>query len=68
MSGYKPTRKTPTDAAAEKAWVEIMKLAEENALIVQAYGGVATLAMPDEQRKGGIRERTLRMGLFELEP
>ena len=68
MSGYKPTSgKAPTDKQAEQAWTQIMAIAERNALIVQAYSGTATLAVPVEQRKAGIRERVLRMGLFELE-
>ena len=57
----------PDDAAADRAWVQIMEIARKHALIVQAYGGVATLAIPSEQRKAGIREQTLRMELFELE-
>ena len=66
--GYRPTSgKAPSDAAAEEAWADIMRIAEANALIVQAYGGVATLAVPVEQRKAGVRERVLRAGLFELE-
>lgn len=66
--GYRPKYgRAPTDAMAATAWDQIMRIAEANALIVQAYGGVATLAMPDEQRKAGIREQTLRAGLFELE-
>ena len=66
--GYKAKYgKAPTDAMAEAAWDQIMKIAKANALIVQAYGGVATLAVPSEQRKAGIREQTLRMELFELE-
>lgn len=64
---YKPSRPTPTDEAAGRAWGQIMAIAEANALIVQAYGGVATLAVPEEQRKAGIREKVLRAGLFELE-
>ncbi|MGH9022589.1 MAG: hypothetical protein ACRDV9_05750 [Acidimicrobiia bacterium] len=67
-SGYRPTEgKAPSDEEAGAAWDSIMKIAEKNALIVQAYGGVATLAMPSEQRKAGVREQTLRAGLFELE-
>lgn len=57
----------PSDEEAAKVWKQIMDLAAPCALIVQAYGGVATLAMPDEQRKAGIRNQTLRMELFELE-
>lgn len=57
----------PPDAAAEKVWDQIMALASRNALIVGAYGGVATLAIPSEQRKAGVRELVLRAGLFRLE-
>ena len=64
---YEPESRVPTDKQAEKAWNEIMKIASENALIVQAFSGTATLALPAEQRKAGIRERVLRSGLFELE-
>jgi hypothetical protein len=53
-------RPTPTDQAADAAWDKIMAIAEEHALIVQSYGGVATLAVPVEQRKAGIRDRCLR--------
>lgn len=49
----------PSDAQALKAWEEIMRLAESHALICAAYGGVATLALPEEQRKAGIRGRVL---------
>jgi hypothetical protein len=67
--GYRPTSGVPPgDKAAAEAWIQIMALAEAHALIVQAFGGVATLAMPDEQRKAGIRDRVLRAGLWELEP
>lgn len=45
-----------------------MKIAEANALILQAYGGVATLATPKAQREvEGVGERVLRTGLWELE-
>mgnify|MGYP000889981721 CR=1 FL=1 len=50
----------PSDAACEQAWGQIMKLAEEHCLIVQAYGGVATLAVPEEQRKQGVRAVVLQ--------
>lgn len=50
----------PSDAECSKAWERIMKEATDHCLIVQAYGGTATLAMPEEQRRAGIRERVLR--------
>jgi hypothetical protein len=43
----------------DQAWTEVMELATRHALIVQAYGGTATLAHPREQRRVGIRARTL---------
>ena len=55
----KPTKRAPSDVTAGKAWEAIMEIATQNCLIVNAYGGVATLAMPDEQRKAGLRERIL---------
>lgn len=58
----------PSDEEAAAAWDRIMKDAAHHALIVQAYGGVATLAIPAEQRRAGIRERILKMELYELEP
>jgi len=42
-------------------WRRVMKLAEENGYIVQAYGGVATLATHEEQKKAGIYEKTQKM-------
>jgi hypothetical protein len=65
---YKPKNGgAPSDAEAEKAWDEIMKIASKHGLIIQAYGGAATLALPQVQRRAGLRERVLRAGLFELE-
>jgi hypothetical protein len=66
---YRPTNgPAPSDADAEKAWAQIMQIAEANALILRAYGGVATLATPRSQREAdGLRERVLRTGLWELE-
>ena len=60
-------KKAPSDQEAAKAWKKIMAIAEAHALICQAYSGTATLAMPDEQRKAGIRENVLQMGCFEPE-
>ena len=60
-------RQVPADAEAHKAWDQIMVIAGSHALIVQACGGVATLATPEEQRKAGLRERVLATGLFEQE-
>ena len=59
VSDRKDWRVTPSDADAAKAWDEIMEIASKHCLVVQAYGGVATLAMPEEQRSAGIRQRTL---------
>ena len=68
MKAYEPKNgAAPDDATAEAAWGEIMALAERHALIIFAYGGVATLAVPSAQRKAGIRETVLRAGLWMLE-
>jgi hypothetical protein len=52
-------RTAPPDAESNKAWDQIMKIAQQHALIVSAYGGVATLACPEDQRKAGVRETVL---------
>lgn len=49
----------PPDAACAKAWERIMEIASSHALILQAYGGTATLALPANQRTAGIRQRVL---------
>ena len=47
-------------------WQEVMDLAQKYGFIVQAYGGVATLATHEEQKKAGIYERTQKAaGLWE---
>ncbi len=45
----------------DKNWDEVMKLAEGYGFIVQAYGGIATLATHEEQKKAGIYEKTQEM-------
>jgi hypothetical protein len=50
----------PSDEACEKAWDQIMAIARDHCLIIQAYGGVATLAIPQEQRRGDCRETVLQ--------
>ncbi len=65
---YQPKNGTaPSDASANAAWDQIMKIAAPHALIVSAGGGVATLATPAAQRDAGIRNRVLRMELMALE-
>ena len=49
----------PTDKQASKAWDQIMRIAKKHALVVQAYGGVATLVIPEEQRSAGCRRAVL---------
>lgn len=49
----------PSDAACARAWETIMRMATAHALILQAYGGVATLAMPEDQRAADIRTTVL---------
>lgn len=58
---------TPSDGASAQAWDRIATLARDHALIVQAYGGVMTLATPEEQRNAGLRAQCLRMGNFDQE-
>ena len=50
----------PSDTACAEAWNRIMEIARAHALVVQASGGVATLALPEAQRTAGLWERTLR--------
>ena len=52
-------RVAPDDRACDDAWARIMEIATTHCLIVQAYSGVATLALPAEQRKAGIRRQVL---------
>jgi hypothetical protein len=51
----------PSDAACDAAWDQIMGIAKRHALVIEAYGGVATLAVPTEQRSHGLRAGVLKM-------
>lgn len=54
-------RTAPTDKDAEALYARLMREASEAGLIVQAYGGVATVAIPREQRKReGLRAEVLQ--------
>lgn len=64
---YQPKNEVPTDADVSRAWQKIATLARDNALVISAYGGVMLLAMPEEQRRQGLRAKALRAGLFQLE-
>ncbi len=55
----KAKRSAPSDEKCMKAWEQIMEKATEHCLIVGSYGGTATLALPEEQRNAGIREKVL---------
>lgn len=55
----KPLRIVPTDEECGAAWDAIMEIAERHCLITMAFGGVACLAVPREQREAGIRENVL---------
>ena len=57
MTQARPT--APPDAACDRAYDEIMAIARAHALVVSAAGGVAALAIPREQRAGGVREHAL---------
>lgn len=54
-----PRPPAPSDVAAERGYEELVKRAAELGLVVGAYGGVATLAIPSEQRKHGLRAAVL---------
>lgn len=58
----------PPDAVCDAAWDEIMAIAKRHALIVQAYGGVATLATPAAQRESGLRAKVLAMHRYDETP
>lgn len=45
----------------EEAYTEIGRIAEEHALIAQAFGGVITVVHPDTQRQHGIEANCLYM-------
>lgn len=45
----------------EEAYTEIGRIAEEHALIAQAFGGVITVVHPDVQRQYGIEAKCLYM-------
>lgn len=63
MPDTRPRRKCPSDEVTGEAWKTIMALARKHCLIIQAYGGTATLAMPQDQRRAGIRSKVLDMEL-----
>jgi hypothetical protein len=54
----------PSDVVCAEAWKRVMEIARAHALIVQASGGSAVLAVPEVQRMAGLRERTLRAHLM----
>jgi len=43
-----------TQMSEQEQWDEVMRMAEEYGLIIQAYGGTAILMSHDEQRKQDI--------------
>ena len=49
----------PLDIDANAAYMRALKIAEDAGLVISAYGGVAVIATPAEQRKSGDRARTL---------
>lgn len=49
----------PSDAEAERVYDDVMRRAAAAGLVVHSYGGVATLAVPCEQRKAGVRDQVL---------
>jgi hypothetical protein len=61
MSHREPFPPAPLDEACTAAWDRIMAIAREHCLVASASGGVAALAVPEEQRAAGIRDRVLAM-------
>jgi len=62
-----PTRykqDAPPDREALKAWKQIMDIASKHALITFAYGGMAILQIPSEQRRTGHRQEVLQSELM----
>ena len=45
-----------SDMTHEEAYDEVCRIARENALIHQGYGGVVVIVHPDTQREQGIYE------------
>jgi len=60
MNAHNTKKPAPPDAKALKAWDAILRIARDHCLVVSAYGGVATLATPEEQRRHGVRAQVLR--------
>lgn len=56
----KYAKTAPPDADAIEVYTQVLRRAETAGLVVQAYGGVATLAIPSEQRKAGVRATVLQ--------
>lgn len=54
-------RACPSDSDCYNAWNQIASIARDHCLVIQAYGGVMILAMPEDQREEGIRDKVLRM-------
>lgn len=54
----------PSDSNCLKAWQQIAEIARAHCLVVQAAGGVMTLALPEEQRSAEIRDLCLRMHMM----
>lgn len=55
----------PADKDAERIYEELMRTAARAGLVVNAYGGVATIAIPSEQRKAGLRQNVLDASLLK---
>jgi hypothetical protein len=49
----------PSDSKVDGIYERLVKEAGAVGLVTFAYGGVATLAIPSEQRKAGIRGQVL---------
>lgn len=51
----------PPDKACDDAYAQIAAIARAHALVISASSGIMTIATPDAQRVGDIREKVLMM-------
>ena len=54
-------RPVPSKEQRDEAYKKIMQIAEENALILQAFGGVTKIVHPDTQEEHGLTAKCLYM-------
>ena len=54
-------RPVPSRGERDEAYKKIMQIAQDNALIFQAFGGVATIVHPDTQEEKKLTAKCLYM-------